>query len=57
MKLPRKVTGAYAIQGFIQVIFLVIALLTHDWFYLGVAYLINPPYQRIINYEGMEDDL
>lgn len=55
MKFPKKYNNALAIIGFIQILFLIKAVVEHDWFYLGVAFVISPNIKRIINYDGEEE--
>lgn len=56
MKYPRKNTLGLAFLGLIQLIFLVVAIQKHDWFYLGVVYLLNSNVYRVIRYDGDEDE-
>ena len=54
MKLEKSKLGAYALQTLFQIIFLVIGIYTHDWFWLAVVWVISPNLYRIINYTGEE---
>jgi hypothetical protein len=54
MKLPKEYSSVYGVQSLIQIIFLVIALFTHDWFWLAACFVMSPSYRRNINYDGHE---
>ena len=54
MKIPKEKINGYGFQSIMQLIFIVMALYTHDWFYLLACYVITPNLIRIINYDGEE---
>lgn len=56
MKMTNKTSAIYGIQTIVQIIFFVIGLYSHDWFYLLAAFIIGPNLYRVINYEGNEND-
>ena len=55
MKLPSNTQAVYGIQSLIQIIFFVIGLFTHDWFWLVCVAVMSPNHYRITNYEGHEE--
>ena len=57
MKLPKQYSNITAIIGLIQIIFIVIGIVNHDYFYLVVAFVLNTNIQRVIMYEGDESDI
>ena len=56
MKIPAKYTSVTAVIGLVQVIFIVMGIVNHDYFYLAVAFVLNSNIYRVINYQGDESD-
>lgn len=51
-KIPKKLENVYGLFGLIGLGFIVVALITHDWFYLATAYVLGGNLYRVINYNG-----
>ena len=56
MKYPKENLAVLGVLGLIQVIFIVIAIVKHDWFYLAVSYVLNSNVTKVINYDGEESN-
>lgn len=56
MKLPKKISSIYEVNSLIRLFLFIVALYTHDWFWLLACYILNPNIHRNINYIGAETD-
>lgn len=54
--LPRSYHLSILITAIIQLIFIYIAILKHDIFYLAVAFVLNSNVYRVVNYSGDEHE-
>ena len=55
-KLPSSYSATLAFMTIIQVIFIVIGIVKHDYFYLAVSFVLNSNTFRVVNYQGEEKD-
>ena len=53
-KLTKKESSIYGIVGIIQVVFIIVGIVTHDWFWLLTSYALNGNLYRVVNYQGEE---
>ncbi len=53
-KFPKNYSRIYGFAGILALGFVGVALVTHDWFYLAVAYIVAGNLYRVVNYQGDE---
>ena len=55
MKFTKKMQEYYGIQNLIALVFIIISIIKHDFFYLAVGFIMSGNLYRVVNYQGDEE--